>query len=143
MSSFLVLPAVETRFLCGICFAIPRKEHRQAGFMGRRLLMRKMSFPGTRVFPELVPTLSPSAGWACRIIPLPPAVCGPSVRGHSSCDALLLGPTGLPPKRGTPCCSIMAASTRSTTSSPWRLWANRCSSPSQQVGPPPQAGAAL
>lgn len=43
--------------------------------------------------------------------------------------------TGSPRRRGTPCCSTTAASTRSTTSSPWRSWTSRCSSPSRQVGP--------
>lgn len=57
----------------------------------------------------------------------------PSGRGRRvTCRRLA---TGSPRRRGTPCCSTTAASTRSTTSSPWRSWTSRCSSPSRQVGP--------
>lgn len=52
------------------------------------------------------------------------------------CDVLPLGPAGLPHRRGMLCCFITAASMRSMTSSPWRSWTSRCSSPSRQVGPP-------
>ena len=87
--------------------------------------------PGTRVSAE--------RGWCCRPgRPQPPAG---STLGHSLRDVLC--PPGLPPRRGMRCCCITAASTRSTTSSPWRLWTSRCSSPSRQVKPPAPEGAAL
>lgn len=85
--------------------------------------------------------------------PLPPPLLadlvtpGPPARllrgGQSVCDVLPLGPAGLPHRRGMLCCFITAASTRSMTSSPWRLWTSRCSSPSRQVGPPRGKGSVL
>lgn len=71
-----------------------------------------------------------SCGRPGRALPgRPPS---PGLSPRVTCPAW---PAGSPPGRGTACCSTTAASTRSTTSSPWRWWASRCSSPSRQVGP--------
>lgn len=128
--------------LCSLvcCF---QKRTSLSRFYGLSTTDEKDECPGIRVFPVCGPELS-RGGLAVlhrgRLLLPPPAYL---LRGaHSFCDVLLLGPAGLPPGRGTPCCSTMGASTRSTTSSPWRSWASRCSSPSQQVGPPSPQGAA-
>lgn len=115
--------------------------------MGCQLLMRKMRAWGPESSPSVAPRsqllLAGRVASGQAPVPHPPPAnlpCG----GRSLCDVPLLGPTGLPPGSGTPCCCITAASMRSTTSSPWRSWASRCSSPSQQVRPlPPKEGAAL
>lgn len=120
------------------CF---QKRTLPSRFYGPPTLDEKNEFPGPESFlspaPRSRPVPAECTTWFSAPTPYFPAVCSPAVPGSFAHDVLLLGPTGLPPKRGTPCCCITAALTRSTTSSPWRLWANRCSSPSQQVRPPP------